>query len=50
MNFTHQEMMLIIQGLRLINGIDKLGEEFTPTDQDRIDAMNLLIDIDNERE
>ena len=48
MDFTHDEMMLIIQGLRVVNGIDRFGFDYVPTLEQRIEAMNLLLKIDNE--
>lgn len=46
MEFSHSEMMLLIQGLRLINGLDQLGKEFSPTPEDQMSASELLLKID----
>jgi hypothetical protein len=48
MNLSHDEMMLIIQGLRLINGIDRLDRDYTPTTADQTAARTLLQRIDEE--
>lgn len=48
MKLTHQEMMLIIQGLRLVNGMDQLNKEYTPTPEDQMKASELLVRIDEE--
>lgn len=48
MNFTHDEMMLIIQGLRLVNGIDRMGVDYSFDPDDQVRALALLERIDND--
>lgn len=48
MEFSHSEMMLLIQGLRLINGLDQLGKEYSPTPEDQMAASSLLLRIDED--
>lgn len=48
MKLSHGEMMVIIQGLRLINGLDQLGGNYEPTEDERGTATSLLLRIDEE--
>jgi len=47
MDFSYSEMMVVIQGLRIMNGMD---ENYTSTDEQKAIATNLLGKIDDSAE
>lgn len=48
LSLSHEEMMVVIQGLRLVNGIDRIGRDYTPPVDDQVLATSLLERIDDE--